>query len=661
MKYKKILIGLLGALMAFSSCDSYLDQVAEDDVLDIPVAFETRDGAQRWFGQTYGTVYKFIMNSIGTDPGFFSSDEFVGGEYARQTQYLSFFLIPDGQQTALSPLGDQWTTSALYYYIRWANTFLEMIGTTYNLRDGELELWTAEMRFAKAVYYFELIRRYGPIVLVPENIGVNTPVAEMRRPRSHIDDCFDAVVELLDQAIPDLPTRATQNISRRQITKEGAMAYKAKVLLYKASPLYNGNSIWYGDFRNYKGEPLFDPEYKAEKWLAAAEAIEEAIALCDAEGYKLIEGSEDQRSDLLNTMRDIELSIWDHNYTSTEAVLSPGIPPTGVDHYSGYTMPRIGTTANDPHYSSIFYGSVGTTYQMAEMFYTANGLPITYDPNWTVSKHQLQAEQDSKYVDVLPLGVTATTIGLHLKREPRFYASIAAPGTYWQRGNSAQVTAGDKSDILLVDPYLRTGKFRQNNGILNPSMGQNISGYWVKKGSRSEVHTKDYFTGINGLGNISVVAIRLADLYLMAAEAWNEYEGPNGAHRRQLFDRINAVRIRAGIPTVENSWSRSSIPTKYTTKDGMRDIIQQERAIELMFEGHRFWDLRRWKKAHEVLPDNKPLGWYMPGDGAQAFFNNGNGPVEVWNKFRFEFPRDYLFPIRSEEVNISGNKQNPGW
>ena len=96
------------------------------------------------------------------------------------------------------------------------------------------------------------------------------------------------------------------------------------------------------------------------------------------------------------------------------------------------------------------------------------------------------------------------------------------------------------------------------------------------------------------------------------------------------------------------------------TKEGVRDIIQQETSIELALEGHRFWNLRRWKTAHLEL-NEKQYGWNILGESAQAFYNDFNGPVVVWSKCKFTAPRDYLFPLDAEEVLISSLVQNPGW
>jgi hypothetical protein len=202
---------------------------------------------------------------------------------------------------------------------------------------------------------------------------------------------------------------------------------------------------------------------------------------------------------------------------------------------------------------------------------------------------------------------------------------------------------------------------KQNQIVANSP--QNLTGYWVKKGTRTEVPTHGYFSQVSSSIGSSrpKVALRLAELYLMQAEAWNEYEGINGAHKSVIFEALDKVRERAGIPSVEESWTQyAKDPAKITTKEGMREIIHTERTIELAYESQRFWDLRRWKTAPKEL-NKKPTGWNVLGRDAREYFNNFEGPVVVWDKAEFKSPRDYLFPIRSEEVMISGNVQNPEW
>ena len=179
----------------------------------------------------------------------------------------------------------------------------------------------------------------------------------------------------------------------------------------------------------------------------------------------------------------------------------------------------------------------------------------------------------------------------------------------------------------------------------------------MKKGTYSNVSTKEYKTVTSR--EEPFVLSRLAELYLMSAEAWNEYlDAPDEAH---VYAPLNVVRARAGIPDVVTSWrDYSNTPNKVTTKEGMREIIHREWDIEFAFEGQRFWNLRRWMTAQEEL--NEALyGWNILGEDAASFYNNYNGPVVVWSQRKFTAPRDYLFPIESEEIMMSGVVQNPGW
>ena len=144
----------------------------------------------------------------------------------------------------------------------------------------------------------------------------------------------------------------------------------------------------------------------------------------------------------------------------------------------------------------------------------------------------------------------------------------------------------------------------------------------------------------------------------MQAEAWNEYlESPDD----RVYEPLDKVRVRAGILPVQEAWKNYSLnPGKVDTKEGMRDIIQQEYNIEFAFEGHRYWNIRRWMTAQQEM-NGKAYGWNILGTTASTFYNNENGPVEVGRSYKFIAPRDYFTPFKAEEILISGMKQNPGW
>jgi hypothetical protein len=151
----------------------------------------------------------------------------------------------------------------------------------------------------------------------------------------------------------------------------------------------------------------------------------------------------------------------------------------------------------------------------------------------------------------------------------------------------------------------------------------------------------------------------MTDLYLYYAEALNESEGPSA----EVYENIDIIRERAGLNGVVDSWTNFSItPNKPDTQDGLRKIIQQERLIEMAFEGNRFWDLRRWLLAKDVL--NKPIkGWNVLGESntgeAEVFYQLKTLNLDKFSRFE---EKDYLWPIsKNEIINISTLIQNPGW
>src|SRR5690606_17203661 len=108
--------------------------------------------------------------------------------------------------------------------------------------EGERNRWIGEVKFLKAFYTYYLIKLYGPIPLMRENQPISASPEEVKRYREPVDDCFDYVVELLDEAIPVLPPIIVDMEGEAgRITAPIAASIKAKVLATAASPLFNGN------------------------------------------------------------------------------------------------------------------------------------------------------------------------------------------------------------------------------------------------------------------------------------------------------------------------------------------------------------------------------------------------------------------------------------
>jgi hypothetical protein len=123
-----------------------------------------------------------------------------------------------------------------------------------------------------------------------------------------------------------------------------------------------------------------------------------------------------------------------------------------------------------------------------------------------------------------------------------------------------------------------------------------------------------------------------------------------------VYHYVDTVRARAGLEGVVTSWDKySNLRSKPSTKEGMRDIIRQERTIELAFEGKRFWDVRRWKTAFELL--NRPIrGWNIMGATTEEYYN-----IVMVEAPSFT-TKEYLWPIKDSELRTNKNLiQNPGW
>lgn len=654
MKNKLLIFALV--TISLMGCKDYLDLVPEKDLTTIESIFEKRNTALKFQSGIY-QAQAFSVGDIQYDPAMSASDEYVIGDYARNKSfsdfeegtYLASLKIAEGLQNPNTPILNIWGKRPAWYKsrfsnryesIRYCNICINHVDDVYNMTEQEKLAYKAEAYAMKAYYYFELVKHYGPIVLVPENLSVLLDIESMQMPRSHVDTCFARIVKLFDEAIPHLPTiYETKKIFHGSMTKEAAYALKAKALLYAASPLFNGNS-WFGSLKNKDGETLFSTDYDENKWKLAAEAIDDAIEFAEEIGKELVSGSNDNSNEKVNTIRDIQASTTPETFIQKEVIYGVW-PGNGNKKAYKLKLPRYNPN-NKYKFGDAIKGNLTPSMRMVELYYTENGLPIDMDKTWNNGdRYKMGVETNPEYSGIVKLN--ENVLNLHLKREPRFYASIAADKCYWKRS----------WENVDMKPYKGQDHGTDKNRVV-PSAPQNLSGYWIKKMVPSGVYGGEYpYIYIELVYPI----VRLADLYLMQAEAWNEVEGPS----QKVYDAIDKIRDRAGIPSLEEAWNTfSSSPNKIKNKEGLREVIHQERMIELAFEGHRFWDTRRWKTAHTLM-NSSIKGWNVFGENSRSFYNDYEGPIVVWDRNKFQSPRDYFWPIKDEEVLISGVKQNLGW
>ena len=628
------------------ACEDYLD-VVPDNIATLDYAFRDRISAERYLISCYN--YLPYFGRPNSDPGIMGGDDVWMHRDPYYPTYYPFtpYRLKEGLQNSDNPLLDYWSGAnygrPLFRGIRDCNIFLENIDKVGpDLRPAERTRWKAEVTFLKAYYHYYLLRMYGPIPLIRENLLVGAGIEEVRVYRDPFDDCVDYIVELLDKAAEDLPPSVLdRNNELGRITSAIALAVKAELLVMAASPLFNGNPDFAGMIDN-RGVSLFKSEADPTKWTRAANACLAAIQLCEAERHRLYEFPAASNYELSETTRRV-LScrhvVWDR--WNTELIWATSVSVNSQDHQwlhlPFFTTVEAGAAQGMP--------CLSPTLRMAEMFYSARGIPIDEDPEYDYDNRYKTAlaTEDQKYY-IQPGFETAI---LNMNREPRFYANLGFDGGVWfGNGRFRDVDNGAANET----PWILEMKRGQASGNYN-GLRFSVTGYWAKKASHFETsRTTDGRQITYSLSSYPI--IRLADLYLLYSEALNEsLDSPT----EEVYIYIDKVRARAGLDGVVESWKRSRISDKPATKEGMRSIIRQERNIELAFEGKRFWDIRRWKIASEVM--NQPVrGWNY----------NGSSPAEYYNVITLDVPRfttkEYLWPIRDSELRTNKNLiPNPGW
>jgi hypothetical protein len=651
-----ILLGfLLVIVLCCPSCSKYLDLVP-DNTVTLEDYFSRKEMA--W--NTLSKVYSYLPEDPVSDyTSWTLGDEWIG----RVTSYTRSISVMMGLQSSGAPLMNYWdgekgdngatVVPSLYEGIRSANIFLENIDIVENMAAEEIADWKAQVKFLKAYYHFLLLRQYGPIVIMDKSIPLDAVSDDLFLRRNKIDDCFDFIIRLMNEAIPDLQERASLT-NLGQVDQVAAVAIKARVMLFRASPFFNGNRQYYEDFLDHNGEQFFPPDYKAEKWQDALDAVNEAIALCETNGLGMYEFEGNSypydredfalNKDAMKALYDVRMSIvdpwnkeliWGRTYAQSSTNL--------LAHTSNIRLPS-GYGEGVVDNSTLAEQYMGASYRMLERYYTKNGLPldadITFDQFTKMDVIPIPGSDDPAYLPYRGLlQPSADVVRLYTNREPRFYAHLGITGGYW-RAHSVRIS---------------TSMFFESDGGYNSSYGSNYlcTGIGVQKLVHPESKSGSWQRNVR----YPFPIIRMADLYLMKAEILNEVQGPG----KPVWDEINKIRRRAGIPNVEDVWSDETLVNprslnNHLDKDKLRDIILQERGVEFAFEGgNRFWDMHRHKKAL-VEFSSSIMGWDYSGYNPEYFFV----VVPVQTR-RFLF-RDYLWPISVNELNINSNLiQSPGW
>lgn len=663
MKRTSILIILFGTMVLLAtSCKDYLsvehyfaDRQSEERI------FNSRDYTEQWLANCYKQLLDYNLE-IGHKRYTVSnySDDMYYNEGGNGEDYRRFKF----GEYDFNWYKESWAQS--YAGIRQASVMINALNDGGVFSAQQVAQYKAEARFIRAYLYWLLLRKYGPVPIMPEKgVDYDQSYGNLSYPRATYDEVVDFISSEMILAAKDLPLRRdNRNIARP--TRGAALATRAKALLFLASPLANGN-VEMADFVDDQGKKLIPQQYNEEKWARAAAAAKDVI---DLNVYKLYtadrktKGTEAYPATIVPPSHPVHSNA---NFPEGWADIDPFESYRALfngDLYASENPEMIftrGENQTDPEHGVIAltrhqmpqvaggWNCHGLTLKQSDAYDMADGSPFDrakvlqkYGSNMFVKSNELEQFKPLK----------ADVWKEFANREPRFYASVAFSGAFWTM-SSATSNPGSNTNKQIF--YYRG----ESEGRINGDR-------WLPTGigMMKYVNPKD---NANNGGSISAkveITIRYADILLMYAESLNELSGsytiPNwegsGSHTLSrdittIKKAILPIRVRGGVPDYGMS--------VYSEKAELRRSIKHERQIELLGENQRYYDIRRWKDA--PVEDAQQIYGYntlITKDNAALFYS----PVRVPLLQTSFSKKMYFWPIDWDELRKNKRMtQAPGW
>lgn len=540
-KIKSITFCVLFSVI-FTACEKDYFDTQPDNQLSVDGIFSNRGQTEKWWAGLFSNIPDIWDQPYNYQYGI-TSDEIDASNW----------INPGINSGAITPDGTPSNFTALYERIRLATIFLERIDDNQEILEQEngdeiIKHYKGEARFLRAYYYWRMMKQLGPVVIAPLESAL--PGDDFQIPRTTWDDSVAFVLSEIEKAKLDLPVdyyldgSAVDGTQIGRINKIIATALESQILLYHASPLFNGNSEL-ADFKNLDGTILFNQSYDASRWERAAQKAKEAIDIAESNGKSLfsVEDEDPFRAGFLSS-RNLYWDGW-----RTEGIWIR--PSSNVWSWEIHASPR--STAGTA------YNGIAVVQRLVDEYRMADGTDIEDSETYS----------EDAYTDTATPYYAAGTNVMYTNREPRFYAHITF--------NGADNPGAEKSGV--------------NNSrvefFLNGTSGKSGSPRdWPKTGYTARKNIHPTFS-LNPAVNVArpAMLIRLAELYLNYAEALNE---SNPGDPNILF-YLNKIKTRAGLPAIASGLNQME----------MRQEIRHERRIELSFEGHRYFDVRRWKIADQ--------------------------------------------------------------
>lgn len=686
MKKKNIILisVFLGSGILFSSCSDYLDSDKYfEDRITINKVFTSKQRSQQWLAYAFSFLKNENADVVGkekeTNSFTFADDMYYGDRDvnydSKEWNELSYNTFMQGQYNE-DNFNQAWTMC--YKGIYQASVFINNIDMNTEMTDKERLDYKGQARFVRAYYYWLLLRRYGPVPIVPnEGIDYTQSYEQIAIPRNSYEEVVDYISNEMIQAAKEIQYTKRDGENCARPTKGACLATRALALIYSASPLANGNNDTYAkSLVDDKGKALLNSTYKEEKWAKAAAACKDVMELGVYELYHASFNTTEAVGDPKTIVPADSTCIFAQNtwpkgwkdidpFKSYRVLFSGDIAP---EDNTELIFSRIDQNATEINHSMKSFArhsmprdfggwnTHGLTQKMVDAYYMNDGSDCPGKDrelnggNGTERLTGFTTLQDYRQGKYKPL---AANVSLqYANREPRFYASVGYNGSVWEYLSDPEPTHHNRQTF-----YYRGSGNGYNNSQFYLRTGISVKKYV----NQTDVPDREDYRNIKDKAE---PAIRYADILLLYAEALNELDGTYSIaswdknttytiqrNIEEIQKGIHPIRIRGGVPDYDAQI--------YSNKNLLRDKIKRERMIEFMGEGKRYFDLRRWKDAPKEL-NQQIYGCNIMMDANHKSEFHQIIPI---NNLRMTFSdRMYFWPIRHSELKHNSRlTQNPGW
>lgn len=637
---KQIYILLFAGTVLLSGCESWLDREPKDIVTEEQI-YNSIGGINSVVSGFYDRLPDWGANY--QDPAYYTHfDEGMLGQNVNNIlsyafDYATYYSYPLDQ----SADADKKRRERAYPYtiIRDLNYHIDQLKKTSVLSDTEKRYYIAEARFLRAYVYFELVKRMGGVPLVTDqfNFDSEIDVTEYQIPRSKEADIYDFIGSEVDDIKEDL--NLTPFVQYNRASKGAALAMKCRAMLY-AGTLARYNSQMGMPVTLPDGE-VGIPASRAEDYFRSClDAAEEVMKL----GYSLYDKNADKSVNFYEALT-VSAKAGNNEVIFCKEFADPVLTQNWTYHNLPRTMREGG-----------FGGTAGTfinpSLNLVDAYENIDGSDSKVMP-YTHASHADETGDDTQ-IDANPSSYVYydSPADIFSGKDPRLAGTILYPGSKFG-GKDLDLKAG----IAVYNAS--TGKFSFKTGsytnypandtirldgtlfYMTGQDGPSNQTYCTRTGFYVRKYLDETPSADAKKSAIQFIRYRLAEVYLNASEAAYELNIPGKA-----ASYLKTVRDRAGLTT----------PAAVTL-----DMIRNERRVELAFEGHRYFDVKRWRVATELFNGNTtnsnamiyglwPYQVHRPGDATDGkWIYVRRIPAEfkyprkfVWGNYYSEFPKDAL-------------------